>query len=211
MGAEAKCQLRVDGATHAGKALLETDELLFRGEARGDARGLRLKIPLASIRSVNAETGALRVRYDGGDATFLLGEQAAKWAERIRSPRSLIDKLDVKPEHRVSVLGIDDDAFVRQLVERVATGRVTVGKLVAASDLVFLGASTEKDLRRIAKAAASIARDGAIWVVHPKGRDGLRDTEIFAEAKRVGLTYTKVARFSETHTAEKLVVPKALR
>jgi hypothetical protein len=39
----------------------------------------------------------------------------------------------------------------------------------------------------------------------------LRDTEIFVEAKRLGLTYTKVARFSQTHTAEKLVIPKAKR
>jgi hypothetical protein len=56
-----------------------------------------------------------------------------------------------------------------------------------------------------------MARDGAIWVVHPKGAGGLRDTEIFVEAKRLGLTYTKVARFSQTHTAEKLVIPKAKR
>jgi hypothetical protein len=52
---------------------------------------------------------------------------------------------------------------------------------------------------------------GAIWVIHPKAPNALRDTEIFAEAKRVGLTYTKVARFSATHTAEKLVIPKAKR
>jgi hypothetical protein len=39
----------------------------------------------------------------------------------------------------------------------------------------------------------------------------LRDVHVFAEAKRVGLTYTKVARFSATHTAEKLVIPKAKR
>ena len=54
--------------------------------------------------------------------------------------------------------------------------------------------------------------DGAIWVVHPKGANSeLRDLEIFAEAKRLGLTYTKVARFSATQTAEKLVIPKAKR
>ena len=37
MGAEARCELRLDGASHEGKALLETDELLFRGDARGRA------------------------------------------------------------------------------------------------------------------------------------------------------------------------------
>src|SRR5690349_6216062 len=112
MGAEARGQLRVGETIHEGKALLETDELLFRGDKRGEARAMRLAIPLASIRDVSGTNGALRVRYDGGDATFLLGAHGEKWAEKIRSPRSLIDKVDVKPEHTVSVLALDDSAFV---------------------------------------------------------------------------------------------------
>jgi hypothetical protein len=56
-----------------------------------------------------------------------------------------------------------------------------------------------------------MARNGAIWVVHPKGKGALKDTEIFAAAKTLGLVSTKVARFSETHTAEKLVIPVAHR
>ena len=59
MGAEARCQLRVGEAVHEGKALLETDELLFRGEKRGRERGMRLAIPLASIRGVSGANGAL--------------------------------------------------------------------------------------------------------------------------------------------------------
>ena len=35
MGAEARCELRLGGASHEGKAFLETDELLFRADARG--------------------------------------------------------------------------------------------------------------------------------------------------------------------------------
>lgn len=209
MGAEARCQLEVDGTSHEGKALLETDELLFRGDARGAGRGFRLKIPLASIRSVSERDGALRVIFGAGDATFLLGNQAEKWAQRIRSPKSLVDKLDVKAGHSVSVVAIDDDGFLSML--RARATRVSVGRIAPRSDVIFLGAGNVAALSRLPKAAAAMARDGAIWVVHPKGADGLRDTEIFAEAKRLGLTYTKVARFSPTHTAEKLVIPKAKR
>ena len=36
------------------------------------------------------------VRY--GEATFELGPKAERWAERIRNPKSLLDKLGVKPE-----------------------------------------------------------------------------------------------------------------
>ena len=205
MGAEARCQLRVGEAVHEGKALLETDELLFRG----DKRGMRLAIPLASIRGVSGSDGALRVRFDGGDATFVLGKQAEKWAEKIRSPKSLIDKLDVKPEHTVSVVAIDEADFIESLRARAAN--VVLGRFAPRSSVIFLGAESAAALSRLEKAAAAMARDGAIWVVHPKGTAGLRDTEIFAEAKRLGLTYTKVARFSATHTAEKLVIPKASR
>jgi hypothetical protein len=209
MGAEARCQLEYDGALHEGKALLETDELLFRGDALGTTRGLRLAIPLASIHDVSGGAGALRVVFAGRDATFLLGPQAEKWAERIRSPKLLIDKLDVKPEHVVSVVAIVDDDFIATL--RTRASRVVVGRMTPRSDVIFLGAENSAGLSRLSKAATAMARDGAIWVVHPKGADGLRDTEIFAEAKRLGLTYTKVARFSSTHTAEKLVIPKAKR
>jgi len=209
MGAEARCQLEVDGTSHEGKALLETDELLFRGDAHGAQRGFRLKIPLTSIRTVSERDGALRVIFSGGDATFLLGKQAEKWAERIRSPKSLVEKLDVKAEHSVSVVAIDDADFLATL--RAGVARVSVGRIAAGSDIIFLGAENVAALSRLAKAAAAMARDGAIWVVHPKGAGGLRDTEIFVEAKRLGITYTKVARFSQTHTAEKLVIPRAKR
>ena len=209
MGAESRCELRFDGASHHGKALLETDELLFRADSDGAKRGVRLAIPLASIRSVTGAEGALRVQFDGGEAIFVIGSQASKWAERIRSPKSLIDKLDVKPEHTISVVAIKDDDFVQALRARAAN--VVTGRMTTDSNVIFLGAEKIADLERLSKAAAAMARDGAIWVIHPKGPNALRDTEIFAEAKRVGLTYTKVARFSPTHTAEKLVIPKAKR
>ena len=86
-----------------------------------------------------------------------------------------------------------------------------VGRLASKSDVIFLGAEHVAALERLPKALASMARDGAIWVVHRKGAGGLRDIEIFAHAKQLGLTYTKVARFSATHTAEKLVIPKSKR
>ena len=72
MGLEAKCQLQVDGAVHEGQALLETDDLLFRGGGEGE-KDVRLKIPLTSIRTVSASDGALQVDHDAGFAVFTLG------------------------------------------------------------------------------------------------------------------------------------------
>jgi hypothetical protein len=209
MGAEARCQLQLDGRSHDGTVLLEADELRFRADAPAKARGFRLSIPLTSVRSVTAVDGALHVSHDGGAATFMIGDKAARWAERIRSPKSLIDKLDVKAGHTVSVVALTDADFIRELQSRAE--RVIVGRLAPTSNVVFIGADDVRALRRLPAVASAITRDGAIWVVHPKGSERLRDTDIFVEAKRVGLTYTKVARFSATHTAEKLVIPKAKR
>jgi hypothetical protein len=202
MGLEAKCFVRVDGVPHQGTALLETDELLFRGRAR-------LKIPFASITALEAADGVLSVTHPGGTAHFELGDAAAKWAERIRSPRSLLDKLGAKAGMTVSVVGEFDPDFVRDLTDRV--GAVSPGRPRNGSDLVFFLADHSAQLARLPSLASALAPGGAVWVVHPKGKGALKDTEVFAAGDALGLTATKVVRFSATHTGEKLVRRKSGR
>jgi hypothetical protein len=202
MGLEATCRVRTGATTHEAKVLLETDELIVRGADRQ-------RIPLSSVSNVAAANGELRVDHEGGTLVLDLGDAAGKWAERIRSPRTLLDKLGVRPGQTISVSGVIDDGFLEQLAGSGA--RVRTRRLEKNSDIVFLAATTPRDLGKLGAAAKAIKRDGAIWVVHPKGKGALRDTEIFAVAKDVGLTATKVARFSATHTAEKLVIPIARR
>ena len=50
-----------------------------------------------------------------------------------------------------------------------------------------------------------------VWVISPKNRKDLRDIEVIAAGKAAGMVDVKVARFSESHTALKFVVPKAER
>jgi hypothetical protein len=202
MGLEAVCRVRSGGKTYDAKVLLETDELIVRGDERQ-------RVPFSAIRNVDASQGELRVEHTGGSLAFALGDAATKWAERIRSPRSLLDKLGVRVNQSVSVVGVSDADFASQL-ERTGA-RVTTGRIAKGADVIFLGATTTRDLTRLSAAAQAMARDGAIWVVHPKGKGALKDTEIFAAAKTLGLVSTKVARFSDTHTAEKLVIPVANR
>jgi hypothetical protein len=196
MGLEAKCVVRVDGASHVSTALLETDELIVRGPAR-------LKIPLASITSVDASAGVLRLSHAGGATELELGDAAGKWAEKIRSPRSLLDKLGAKAGMTVSLVGDFDAQFVRDLAARVGT--VSPTRVRKPSDLIFLLADTAAGLSRLPSLEQSLAAGGAIWVIHPKGKGALKDTEIFAAGEAIGLTATKVVRFSDTLTGEKLV------
>src|SRR5882757_8821764 len=117
MGLEAKCTLRVGRDTFAGAAHLNTDRVEFRG-------GTRLDLPFAAIKSIAVGAGgALKITHTGGHATLGLLDRATaeKWALKIRYPKSLIDKLGVKPDSRVAVLGVNDPEFLAQAKERLGT------------------------------------------------------------------------------------------
>lgn len=202
MGQEANCEVRFGGKVSAGKALLETDALIFRGD-------FRLSIALKSIQSVEAADGLLRVTSPEGTAVFMIGAKAEKWAEKIRNPRSLADKLGIKPGQRVSLCGVDDAAFREQL--RARTSDVAEGKPAKNSDLIFFASATAKDLAKLKSLPASLKRNGAIWVVYPKGRQDITEAGVFQAGKQAGLVDVKVARFSATHTALKFVIPVAKR
>jgi hypothetical protein len=124
-----------------------------------------------------------------------------------RKPRIL--KLGVKPESRVSVLGVDDAAFQKEL-ERAAAF-VSIGRAAKASDLIFYGVTKESQLPRLERLKACIVSNGAIWVIRPKGRRDISEASVMAAGKLAGLVDVKVVAFSDTHTAEKFVIPVALR
>ncbi|HEV8325578.1 MAG TPA: DUF3052 family protein [Myxococcota bacterium] len=205
MGSEAKTRARFGGKVSAGKALLETDVLLFRGDE------LRLAIDLKRVKSVEARGGALRLTLPEGVVVLELGAAAAKWALRIRNPKSLIDKLGVKADARVAVLGVTDPSFWAALRARAAD--VTEGSAKKSTDFVFLQADAPAALRRLRALRAALKPNGAIWVVHPKGgkQAPVRDVDVMAAAKAAGLVDVKVAGFSPTHSALKLVIPVAAR
>ncbi|MGH7469423.1 MAG: DUF3052 family protein [Longimicrobiales bacterium] len=202
MGKEANCTARYNGATSAGKLQLETDHLVFRGD-------FRIKLTLKELKRAAATRGQLRVEGPNGAAVFELGAVAQAWAEAINNPKSLLDKLGIKAEHAVSVIGITDRAFLDDLERR--TSQVTDGKAVMGSDVIVFQADEPHELKALASLAKSMKRDGAIWVVTPKKRPEIADTVVMKAGKSAGLVDVKVARFSETYTALKFVIPKDKR
>jgi hypothetical protein len=199
MGADSQCTVHFGGQRSEGKALLETDHLIFRGT-------FRLSIPRKSITKAEAANGTLRVTFPEGTAEFALGTTAAKWADKIKNPPSLLDKLGVKDGMRVAVVGVDDESFLDELMKRTTDVARRAPK--KDTDIIFFGADAVTDLTRLAKLRDYLTPAGAIWVIHTKGKGAaFKDVEVFAAAKKAGLVDVKVASFSATHTAEKLVVP----
>jgi tripartite-type tricarboxylate transporter receptor subunit TctC len=104
---------------------------------------------------------------------------------------------------------VRDSGFIAELRSRAAT--VSNGRVVKDADVIFLGAETIDGLARMNRLVASMKRDGGIWTVTPKGKGGVKDTDIMALAKSAGLVALKVVAFSATHSANKFVIPKAMR
>jgi hypothetical protein len=201
VGAEAECDVTFKTKTSTGKALLETNELIFRGD-------FRLKIDLKSITALDARAGELNVTWPGGVATFAIGDKANAWAEKIRNPKGLLDQLGVKAGQRIAVLGTKNDAFVAQLRE---AGASVSTRPVKDADAIFFGAETLGGLAGMRMLTTQIKRDGAIWTVTPKGKTGIKDTDVMGIAKAAGLVALKVVSFSDTHSANKFVIPKGER
>jgi hypothetical protein len=120
--------------------------------------------------------------------------------------RSLLDKLGVKDGTRVAVLDVDDEEFASELRAR-ATDVVAEGP----ADIVVWTVDEPADLARLPALIDWIRPAGALWAVWAKGRKELNENHVRDAALDAGLVDVKVARFSATHSALKLVVPKAKR
>jgi hypothetical protein len=202
MGKEANCVGRFGKQKSVGKALLETNELIFRGD-------FRLKIAFSSLKSANAVNGELRLEMPEGPAVFELGEQAAKWCDKILHPKSRLEKLGVKTEAQVALLGEFDPEFVAELA--AVTKNLAKGTPGAKSDWIFLTAKTRADLAQVSKLAKSMPAAAALWIVYPKGQKELTENDVLSAGRKAGLKDVKVVGFSATHTGLKFVVPLAKR
>jgi hypothetical protein len=125
------------------------------------------------------------------------------------STKSLIDKLGVKSNAHVAVLGIDDAGFERDLMAR--TRDVSRGRPRKDLDLVFFAATDHARLRRLASLRDTIRPEGGIWVVWQKGKPDLNEDDVREAALKAGLVDVKVVSFSQTLSALKLVIPVARR
>lgn len=211
MGLEARCQARVGERTVEVKALLESDELILRGEHRA-------RLAFASLDSVEASAGQLILHQQGEQIALDLGPAAERWAEKIRNPRTLLDKLGVKPGMRAATIGLTDANLLQQLRSSVLPVELPAGSTPPSADtdgtgldLVFVQIDNPADLAQLPALRATITQAGAIWALHPKGRRDLKDTDVMAAGKAAGLVDNKVARVSELHSALRFVIPKAAR
>jgi hypothetical protein len=202
MGQEVQCTLRFDGKTSRGKALLESKEILFRGD-------VRLRIPFANIQKLEVRNGDLQVRTRDGLAVLALGPKAEQWQHKILHPKSLVEKLGLKPGEIAAILGAIPASFLAEL----AANRVkaTKGRVPAESPWIFLAAESLADLDKLKSIRTSMSSAAGVWIIYPKGVKTITENDVRGAGLRAGLVDVKVAGFSDTHTALKFVIPKNKR
>ena len=199
------CESRYQGASYRVKLHLDSQTLTLRDE-------LKLSIPLKGVQQIAAKEGRLTIKWNDDTIVLHVGDKAERLAKSIRNPPSLLDRLGVKPNHTVSILGLDDQSFVRELRQRTAT--VVDGSVKAKSDIILLRARQRTNLQRLKTLRRSIKSEGAIWVLWKKGSKDPKDvkeSEVMAAGKAHGLVDVKIASFSDELSALKFVIPVADR
>ncbi len=202
MGNEVTCRVRFGNQESEGKALLETSEILFRGD-------FRLKIPFSTIKSVKAANGELRVETPEGLAVFQLSDAAEKWRDKTLHPKSRMEKLGVKLGAKVSLFGDFEAEFLREVSD--LTKSLIKSKVTSDSECIFFAADSKEGLAALSKISKSMQGATALWIVYPKGQKHITENDVLSAGRKAGLKDIKVVGFSPTHTALQFVIPLSQR
>ncbi|NOT38925.1 MAG: hypothetical protein HOP13_00365 [Alphaproteobacteria bacterium] len=169
--------------------------------------GKKLIVRLSDVRSAKVVGDALAIETKAEKFKLALGAKAAAaWAKKILNPPSLADKLGVKADTRVLIVGariaeLDEAAAKAAKVERAAA--LTAAKAKAAS-VVLLTLGAETAPKQIEAAAKVLPKGVGLWLVYTKGVKPNGDG-IIRLARQAGLKDTKVARISDTHAALRFI------
>ncbi|MEI8282075.1 MAG: hypothetical protein WCG75_06705 [Armatimonadota bacterium] len=193
VGAEANCRVRLNQTESSGKAHCGDGEIDFRGD-------FRFLWKWTDLSSVEANDGKLTIRKGGDEAMFELGLAAEKWCFAILNPKTRLDKLGLKQNHSYQAWGEFDESFPSELA------KVAGAPGTAPLDAVFIRMDHVDDLGKMNAAREQIVQNGMIWAVWPMGRKEFSENHIRDFALQNGLVDVKVAKFSETLSALKMVI-----
>lgn len=192
MGREAVCTCDWAGNVAEVKALLESSELILRGD-------IRRRVPFSDIKEVKVLSEGLRFKVGGERVELLLRSSVgAKWAAAITGPPpSLSRKLGITNKTVVRTIGEIRDNGLKDAIQEAA--RVSSRD----ADLIVACVDTPESLKAALKQARKQILDSVpIWIVYAKGPGhALNETAIRSLLRENGLMDTKVASVSNGLTA----------
>ena len=196
MGREAVCTCDWAGEVAEVKAVLESREVILRGN-------LRRRVAFEEINDLKVEADSLCFRVGRDRVQLVLGYSAAeKWAVTIAGPPpSLAQKLGISRGTIVRTVGkIEDENLKADLSE---AARISDED----EDLIVAVVETQESLRSAFKQSTSaLKNDVPIWIVYKKGPgNALNETAIRAFLRDNRLMDTKVVSVSTKFTALRFI------
>jgi hypothetical protein len=188
VGRETACICRWGGERAEVKALLETHELILRGE-------LKRKVSLGDLKNVRVDGGDLCFKVGRESVTLTLGaKDAASWAKKIAAPPpSLKDKLGLEEGDKAFVIGAVKDSALAAALKGATTSSAAKAKIVVA---------VVEDEKELLQAARACPKGTPIWIVHRKGKAAsFGETPVRAAMRAKGFMDTKVSAVSADYSA----------
>lgn len=197
MGREATCKCDWAGTTAEVRVLLETTELVVRGD-------IRKRVPINKLENVEALSGSLQFNMGRDQVQLFLGApMAQKWATAIKTPPpSLARKLGITNKSTIQTIGeIEDQALTDALAEAAQISAKNPNMIVAYVD------TPEALAAVLREAKAQLLKSTPIWFVYPKGPgQPLGESSIRSVLLSIGMVDTKVASVSTRLTALRFVL-----
>lgn len=190
MGREALCYTEVGGEAGEVLALLESTELILRGN-------IRRRYAKADMAGVTVQDEALCFSVAGEAVRLHLGARVANaWSVAIaKPPPSLRAKLGLDKSARALLLGTCDDAALAEALDGVLVDNVEAAAMIIAC-------IEGPDDLAAAQAAHASSNHAPIWAIYPKGKGiAFGDTAIRAVLREAGFRDTKSCAVSVRLTA----------
>ncbi len=193
MRREATCICRWGGREGRVTVLLESSELIVRGD-------IRRRVALQALENVRAGEDTLEFTIAGERIELALGaERAPRWAAAIEAPKpTLARKLGITSAMRIHVTGELDDPKLETACS------VAIARAASLDDagLALIRTDNRSTLEHWAEALALPDRVPPAWVAYTKGRAApLGESNVREIMRARGFVDTKVAAVSERLTA----------
>jgi hypothetical protein len=189
VGREAVCTTTWQGVTGNAKVLLESNEIIVRGE-------IRARIPRTGIVGVVSLGDELVVDVAGEPLTLVLGRnETAKWAAALlKTPPTLTEKLGLRGDQFAFVLGIVDD----EVLTKALSGVTTIS--LADADMIVAVLRSEEELAGALETAREVGLP--VWIIGGKGKTAQpSDSAIRAFMRAGNYIDNKTSAVSDSWTA----------
>jgi ligand-binding sensor domain-containing protein len=127
------------------------------------------------------------------------------------SHRDVTDKLGLKPDHRVRLIGTGDSAFLKKV--RQKTGKRFVSDAATADVILYYPKTVLEIVPTLTELKTQIESNGGIWIITiKKGFEGyIKQDDLIPMGAQAGLVDNKICSISDKESAMRFVIRRVDR